>query len=201
MAEGGTHHGITVTGMGRANMGRVFYAANLYYLQANDDFVKARQATIDAVRAEFPGDIQKENTVKAAWDAVGIGAFNISLDPRSISMGKDESVSLSAEVTDGAYPLVGATVTFASADVRIATVSPLSGTTGVNGRANTTVSGLSSCGSTEVTVTAIHNGKTASSKANIQVPAASVRGYLIMVIVMFTAMIVMYRKQEVNKSV
>jgi thermolysin len=180
MADGGTHHGITVTGMGRINMGRVFYAANLFYLQSNDDFIQARQATIDAVVAEFPGDIQKENTVKAAWDAVGVGSFNISLNPGSISMGRDESTSLAAEVSDGGNPLVGATVTFASADVGVATVSPASGITDANGRTNTTVSGLSSCGSTEVNVTANHGGKTASSKVNIQVPVSSKPGLLFM---------------------
>jgi thermolysin len=198
MADGGTHRGITVTAMGRDNMGRVFYAANLYYLQTNDDFVQARQATIDAVRSEFPGDTQKENTVKTAWDAVGVGAFNISLSPGAISMGRDESASLSAEVSDSGNPLVGATVTFVSADNGVATVSPSSGITDASGRTTTTVSGLSSCGSTEVNVTANHSGKSASSKVNVQVPATSNQGLLVMIVILFGVMIVMNRKPSIK---
>ena len=199
MADGGTHHGITVNGMGRANMGRVFYAANLFYLQANDDFVQARQATIDAVRGEFPGDTQKEMTVMSAWDAVGVGAFNISLNPNTISMGKNETASLSAEVSDGGNPLVGATVTFVSADNGIASVSPSSGITDVNGRTNTTVSGLSSCGSTDVTVMATHAGKSTSSKVNVQVPATSKQGILFMIVILLGEMIVLNRKLSFKK--
>ncbi len=201
MADGGTHHGITVTGMGRANMGRIFYAANLYYLQSKDDFIQARQATIDAVQSEFPGDTQKENTVKSAWDAVGVAAFSISLNPSEISMGREESASLTAEVNDEGNPLVGVTVTFASADNSVATVSPSSGVTDASGRTNTTISGLSSCGSTDVTVTANHGGKTSSSKVNVQVPATSDQGLLVMIIVLLSVMIVMNRKRFIKKAV
>jgi len=201
MADGGTHHGITVTAMGRAAMGQVFYSANLYYLQSNDEFIDARQATIDAVRAEFPGDTQKENTVKAAWDAVGVGVFNISLSPGSISMGRGDTTPLSAEVSDGNSPLAGATVTFASADVGIATVSPSSGVTDASGRTNTTVSGLSSCGSTEVTVTANHSGKSASSKVSVQVPATSTFGLVLMIVILIGLMIVMNRKRVLKRVV
>lgn len=194
MADGGTHRGVTVTGMGRANMGRVFYAANVYYLQSYDDFMQARQATIDAVRSEFPGDTQKENTVKTAWDAVGVRDFSLSLSPADISMGREESASLTAEVSNQGSPLAGATVTFASADNSVATVSPSSAVTDASGRTNTTVSGLSSCGSTEVTVSANHSGKTASSKVHVQVPVGSDLGLAIMVIIVLSLVIVKKQK-------
>jgi hypothetical protein len=187
--------------MGRAAMGQVFYAANLYYLQSNDGFVEARQATIDAVRSEFPGDTQKENTVQAAWDAVGVAVLLVSVSPGAISMGRGESASLTAEVNDQGNPLAGATVTFASADNGVATVSPSSGVTDASGRASTTVSGLSSCGSTEVSATANHSGKTASSKINVQVPTTSMQGITAMMILLFVFLIVMNQKSLIKNGV
>ena len=115
-------------------------------------------------------------------------------------MGREESVSLTAEVDNEGNPLAGATVTFTSADNGIATVSPSSGITDASGRTNTTVSGLSSCGSTEVTVTANHSGKTASSKATIEVPASSNQGLIVTFFVLFTVMIVMNRKRSIKKA-
>ena len=198
MADGGTHHGITVTAMGREAMGRVFYAANLYYLQSNDGFIEARQATIDAVRSEFPGDVQKENTVQAAWNAVGVADLTISVDPSAISMGQGESTSLLAIVNNQGTPVAGATVIFASADNGIAAVSPLSGMTDANGRAGTTVSGLSSCGSTEITAIANHDGKTASKQVNVKVPTTSGLGIMVMMILLVIIFPVINRKSSIK---
>jgi len=201
MAEGGTHHGITVTAIGREAMGRVFYAANLYYLQSNDGFIEARQATLDAVRSEFPGDIQKENAVQAAWDAVGVADLTISASPGAISMGRGESASVTAVVNNKGTPVAGAKVIFASADNDIATVSPLSGMTDASGRAGTTVSGLSSCGSTEIIATANHNGKTASSKVSVQVPVTSMPGIVVMMILLITCVIIINRNSSIKKPI
>jgi hypothetical protein len=198
MADGGAHHGITVTAIGRAAMGRVFYAANLYYLQSNDGFLEARQATIDAVRGEFPGDIQKENAVKAAWDAVGVADLTISVNPGAISMGKGESASLMTVVNNQGTPLSGATVIFASADNGIATVSPISGITDASGMTGTTVSGLSSCGSTEVIATANHNGKTASSKVSVKVPVTSIQGIVVIMILLFILTVINHKSSNKN---
>jgi len=200
MSEGGTHHGITVAGMGRVNMGRVFYAANLYYLQSYDEFAEARQATIDAVRSEFPGDTGKENTVTAAWDAVGVGVFSLNLSPGTVSMSRGEDASLTAQISDQGTPLAGATVSFSSADISIATVSPSSSVTGADGRTTTTISGLSSCGSTDVTVTANHAGKTASSKVNVKVPAVSTPGLLITVILLTVLLAWKNNQQTTNNK-
>jgi hypothetical protein len=136
----------------------------------------------------------------SAWDAVGVGAFNISLNPTAINMGRDETALLSAEVSDGGNPLVGATVTFSSADNGIATVSPSSGITNASGRSSTTVSGLSSCGSTDVTVTAIHGGKSTSSKVNVQVPTTSMGGILFMIVILLGVMIVVNSKPLFKKT-
>jgi len=200
MSEGGTHHGITVIGMGRPNMGRVFYAANLYYLQSYDEFADARQATIDAVRSEFPGDTGKENTVIAAWDAVGVGVFSLNLSPGAISMGQGDAASLTAQISDQGTPLAGATVSFSSADNSIATVSPTSAVTGADGRTTTTISGLSSCGSTDVTVTASHAGRTASSKVNVKVPVTSMLGLLITVILLMILLIRKNNQRSMDKK-
>jgi thermolysin len=199
MADGGIHHGINVTGMGRNNMGRVFYSANSYYLQSYDGFVQARQATIDAVQNEFPGDTQKENTVKAAWDAVGVAAFSISLSPGVINMARNESSTLTVELDAEGNPLAGAAVTFTSADNSIATVSPSSGITDASGRTNTIISGLSSCGSTEVNATANYGGKTASSKVQVKVPVTSEQGLFIMIIILITVIILENRIRAAKK--
>lgn len=73
MSEGGTHRGITVQGMGRENMGKVFYETNIFYLNQSSGFIDAREASLDAVAAIFPGDASKKCTVQNAWAAVGIG--------------------------------------------------------------------------------------------------------------------------------
>ena len=200
MAAGGTHHGITVTAMGRQDMGKVFYSAEVDYLQSTDDFVKARNATIDAATALFGAGDPKVNTVKAAWDAVGVGAFGISLTPSEISIAKNGSDQLTAEVTLEGVPVAGATVTFASANTSVATVSPGSGTTGTDGKASTTIGGLSSCASTQVTVTASDGANTAVSKLNVSVPTTSDVGLALLILLLVVLMLWSAKRRGVRAS-
>jgi bacillolysin len=200
MAAGGTHHGIIVTGMGRQSMGKVFYAAQVDYLQSTDDFMDARQATIDAVSAVFPGDVAKLNTVRAAWDAVGVGAFGISLTPSEINIAKNGSQQLTAEVSREGVPVSGVAVTFASANTSVATVSPASGTTGTDGKATTTIGGLSSCASTQITVTATDGTNTAVSKLNVSVPTTSDIGLALLIVLLVAVMLWSARKRSLSRS-
>ncbi|MFQ5863935.1 MAG: M4 family metallopeptidase [bacterium] len=193
MAEGGTHHGVTVVGMGRENMGKVFYDAQLFYLQSKDDFLKARQATVDAVSAVFPGDMAKLNTVKSAWDAVGVGPFGVSFDPSEIRISQDDSEDLIAEVTFEGVPVSGATVTFSSANTSLAAVSPGSGTTGTDGKVSTTVTGLS-CGSTKITATADDGTNSASSEIHVSVPTTSELGLIVLIVLLIAVILWSVRK-------
>jgi len=197
MAEGGTHHGVTVVGMGRQNLGKVFYEAQLFYLQSTDDFVKARQATVEAVSAVFAGDLAKLNTVKSAWDAVGVGPFGVSFDPSAISVPRNGSEALVAEVTLEGVSVSGANVTFASSNTGLATVFPATGTTGADGKFSTTVVGGASCGSAQITATATDGTNTATSKTNVKVPTTSDFG-LILFILILTAVILISAKKKIS---
>lgn len=88
MVAGGTFHGVTVTPLpgGRTDMGRIFYSAQTTFLTPNSTFLEAKEATLDAVAAVFPGDNARAQTVRAAWTAVGVGAPNFAL-PASLSFG------------------------------------------------------------------------------------------------------------------
>jgi Zn-dependent metalloprotease len=185
MAAGGTHHGITVTAMGRQNLGKVFYLANTDYLQSNDDFLKARHATIDAAIELFGASDSKVNTVKSAWAAVGVGPFGVSLTPSEINVSRNGSQQLTAEVTLEGEPVAGATVTFASDNTGIATVSPGSSVTGADGKAVTSIGGLSSCASTQVTATANQGTNTAVSKLHVNVPTTSDVGLILLILLLF----------------
>lgn len=196
MAAGGTHHGITVAAMGRQNMGKVFYRAQTVYLHSTDDFMKARLATIDAVQDLFPGDAAKLNTVKSAWEAVGVGPFWISFSPSELNLPKNGSQQVIAEVTLEGSPVAGATVTFVSGDASVATVSPATGTTGADGKATTTIGGLSSCASTQVTATANHGSNSAAAKVNVNVPTTSDVGLFLLILLLFVAMVMWARKRH-----
>ena len=77
MVAGGTHHDITVQGLGKAVAEEIMYLALTVYLQSATPsrwtFRQARLATIDACEELYPGDTVKLDSVKNAWAAVGVG--------------------------------------------------------------------------------------------------------------------------------
>ena len=77
--------------------------------------------------------------------ATGPGGVSISLNLNpSGRLGQGDTATLTATVRDAANsPLPGATVTFASANTSLATVSPASAVTDASGQARTTVTGRS----------------------------------------------------------
>lgn len=123
MAEGGTHHGLHVQGMGLSNVTKIFFdvQANLR-LTAQSDFLDARDATVDAVNEIFPGDQTKKCTVERAWAAVGIGepcqngesnsdlALTKTSSAVSVEPGEMLTYTLSV-MNQGPDPATGVTVT------------------------------------------------------------------------------------------
>ncbi len=74
-AMGGTHHrsGITVTGVGTADAGRIWYRALTVYMTSSTNFAGARTAMLNAATDLFGSSSSQYNTVAAAWCAVGVG--------------------------------------------------------------------------------------------------------------------------------
>jgi thermolysin len=74
-AAGGTHHlsGVTVTGMGPADAGRIWYRALTLKMTSGTNFAGARTATLSSAADLFGATSAQYNTVANAWCAVGVG--------------------------------------------------------------------------------------------------------------------------------
>jgi thermolysin len=202
ISEGGTHHGITVTGIGRDNMAKIFYSAQTDYLQSMDNFYKARLATIDATINVFgAGDVAKQNTVRQAWNSVGVGPFGIIPHPEELRISKDESEQFVIEVLSDQNPVANANVTFVSENTGLATVSPSSGNTDTNGKITATVtSTTTSCllKTTLVTVTATYGPDSTLSKVVVKVPATSDFGLIMILLCLVTISLYTLKKFQVQ---
>lgn len=75
VAAGGTHHrsGVTVTGIGTADAGRIWYRALTVYMTSSTNFSGARTATLNAATDLFGSSSAQWTTVATAWCAVGVG--------------------------------------------------------------------------------------------------------------------------------
>ncbi|MDT2243076.1 M4 family metallopeptidase [Paenibacillus larvae] len=72
LAEGGTHRGVTVSGIGRDEAVEIYYHALTHYLTPYANFSTMRVAFIQAKKI-YLEMIQKEaNSVNKAYDAVGV---------------------------------------------------------------------------------------------------------------------------------
>ncbi|PGA90081.1 bacillolysin [Bacillus toyonensis] len=72
LANGGTHYGVTVNGIGTDKMSAIYYRANIAYFTQSTNFSQARVRLIQAAN-DLYGDSSSEVTaVKASFDAVGI---------------------------------------------------------------------------------------------------------------------------------
>ncbi|WP_275898284.1 M4 family metallopeptidase [Peribacillus alkalitolerans] len=78
ISEGGTHYGVTVTGITRQKTEKIYYRALTLYLTPSSGFKEMRQAAIQAARDLYPdknGAPSKETkAVMDAYDAVGVPA-------------------------------------------------------------------------------------------------------------------------------
>lgn len=74
LAEGGTHpySGITVAGIGRGAAEAIFFRALVYKLFPSAQFRDARLATLSAAADLYGQGSAQYNSVKQAWDAVGV---------------------------------------------------------------------------------------------------------------------------------
>ncbi|MGC5328253.1 M4 family metallopeptidase [Brevibacillus sp. SYSU BS000544] len=72
MAEGGTHYGVTVNGIGREAMGKIYYRALVYYLTSNSNFSLMRRAAVQAATDLYGSNSAEVGAVHAAYDAVGV---------------------------------------------------------------------------------------------------------------------------------
>jgi thermolysin len=74
-ANGGTHHlsGVSVTGMGTTDAGKIWYRALTVYMTSGTNFAGARTAMLNSATDLFGSSSTQYNTIAAAWCAVGVG--------------------------------------------------------------------------------------------------------------------------------
>ncbi|MDV3486172.1 M4 family metallopeptidase [Paenibacillus larvae] len=72
LAEGGTHRGVTVSGIGRDEAVEIYYHALTHYLTPYANFSTMRVAAIQAAKDLFGDDSNEANSVNKAYDAVGV---------------------------------------------------------------------------------------------------------------------------------
>lgn len=72
IAQGGTHYGVTVTGIGKDKMEKIYYRALDLYLTSSSNFSSMRQAAIRAATDLYGAGSTAVTAVTKAYDAVGI---------------------------------------------------------------------------------------------------------------------------------
>ncbi|MEX0417916.1 M4 family metallopeptidase [Bacillus sp. C30] len=72
VAEGGTHYGVTVNGIGKNEMGKIFYRANTQYLTESATFSQTRQALVQSAADLYGPQSAEVTSVNRAFDAVGV---------------------------------------------------------------------------------------------------------------------------------
>ncbi|KAA0956376.1 peptidase M4 family protein [Planococcus sp. ANT_H30] len=72
LANGGTHYGVTVTGIGNNKSGAIYYRTLTQYLTPNSNYSHYRAATIQAATDLYGASSTEVTSVKAAFTAVGV---------------------------------------------------------------------------------------------------------------------------------
>ncbi|GAQ60686.1 M4 family metallopeptidase [Streptomyces scabiei] len=67
-----TYNGSTVTGIGRAGLGAIWYRALTVYMTSSTNYAGARTATLNAARDLYGADSTEYAAVAAAWSAVNV---------------------------------------------------------------------------------------------------------------------------------
>jgi Zn-dependent metalloprotease len=67
-----TYNGSTVTGIGRAKLGAIWYRALTVYMTSSTNYAGARTATLNAARDLYGAGSTEYNAVAAAWSAVNV---------------------------------------------------------------------------------------------------------------------------------
>lgn len=72
LSEGGTHYGVTVTGIGTSKLGAIFYRANTVYFTASTNFSQARAGLVQSAKDLYGSTSAEVTAVNKAFDAVGV---------------------------------------------------------------------------------------------------------------------------------
>jgi len=72
IAVGGTHYGVSVTGIGNDKLAKIFYRANTVYLTSSATFSQARAAFVQSAADLYGASSAEVSTVNNAFDAVGV---------------------------------------------------------------------------------------------------------------------------------
>ncbi|WP_129688193.1 M4 family metallopeptidase [Gottfriedia acidiceleris] len=72
IAVGGTHYGVSVTGIGNDKLAKIFYRANTVYLTSSATFSQARAALVQSAADLYGASSAEVTTVNNAFDAVGV---------------------------------------------------------------------------------------------------------------------------------
>ncbi|AYC28365.1 M4 family metallopeptidase [Paenisporosarcina cavernae] len=72
LANGGTHYGVNVTGIGNKKAGDIYYRTLTVYLTPNSTFSQYRAAAVQAASDLFGASSSEVASVKAAFTAVGV---------------------------------------------------------------------------------------------------------------------------------
>ncbi|MFF3024293.1 M4 family metallopeptidase [Gottfriedia sp. NPDC057948] len=72
IAVGGTHYGVSVTGIGNDKLAKIFYRANTVYLTSSATFSQARAALVQSAADLYGAGSAEVTTVNNAFDAVGV---------------------------------------------------------------------------------------------------------------------------------
>lgn len=74
MIKGGTHYGVSVTGIGRSKVEAIWYRALTVYFTASTNFAGARAGTLQAAADLYGNGTTEYNSVANAWASVGVGS-------------------------------------------------------------------------------------------------------------------------------
>ena len=72
LSNGGTHYGVSVSGIGNDKTGKIFYRTLTQYLTPNSTFSHYRVATVQAATDLYGASSAEVSSVKAAFSAVGV---------------------------------------------------------------------------------------------------------------------------------
>ncbi|HDR8072326.1 TPA: M4 family metallopeptidase [Bacillus cereus] len=81
LANGGTHYGVTVKGIGKDKVGKIYYLANTEMFTEYTGFHLARAGLEQATAKLYGVNSEEVKAVKAAYDAVGIYAKESHVPP------------------------------------------------------------------------------------------------------------------------
>ena len=72
LANGGTHYGVTVNGVGNDKLGAIYYRANTQYFTQSTTFSQARAGLVQAAADLYGANSAEVTAVKQSYDAVGV---------------------------------------------------------------------------------------------------------------------------------